>query len=126
MEHRTETTKAVDPPSSAAPGPLRRYLTALAGSDEAAQILNHIRFYLYRAGLPGERELAQEIFQEMVATALAAEQRYDPNRSAKAWLLGIAIHLIQRRRAHDFRRIKNEMQASDLAFSYQRDGGGEG
>jgi len=98
--------------------PLRHALAALAEGDEGAQMLNTIRFYLYRAGLAGERELALEIFHETVATALAAEHRYDPTRSARAWLLGIAAHIIQRRRSHDFRQSKNEMQASDLAISY--------
>jgi RNA polymerase sigma factor (sigma-70 family) len=147
MEHRREATKLIDLPSgSSAPveyhagasgvnsnshsdmsgmnkiSPLRRELAALAEGDGAAQMLHHIRFYLYKAGLGGDRELALELFHESVAAALASEQSYDANRSAKAWLLGIAAHMVQRRRALYFRQKKHETQASDLASAHQLDG----
>jgi len=118
MEHRTQTTDPVDLPAGTREteeSPLRCYLAALAECGDGAQILSHIRYYLYKAGLAGECELALEVFHETVVAALASEKSYDPSRSAKAWLLGIAAHIVQRRRARYFRQKKHEMQASDLA-----------
>jgi RNA polymerase sigma-70 factor, ECF subfamily len=100
--------------------PLRRYLATLEQGNEGARLLRHIRVYLYKAGLgddlPG-RDHSLEVLQEAVMEALAAEKRFDPERNPKAWLWGIVIKVVLRRREKLFRRNKYERVASDLTAS---------
>jgi RNA polymerase sigma-70 factor (ECF subfamily) len=100
--------------------PLRRYLATLEQGDEGVRLLRHIRVYLHKAwlgnDLPG-RDHAIEVMQEAVMEALAAEKRFDPERSPKAWLWGIAIKVVLRHRERLFHQNKHERVASDLASS---------
>jgi RNA polymerase sigma-70 factor (ECF subfamily) len=100
--------------------PLRRYLATLEQGDEGARLLRHIRVYLHKAGLgnalPG-RDSTLEVLQEAVMEALAAEKRFDPERSPKAWLLGIVVNVVLRHREKLFRQNKHERVASDLTSS---------
>jgi RNA polymerase sigma-70 factor (ECF subfamily) len=98
--------------------PLRRYLAALDQSAESQQLLSHIRLYVRKAGIEGElsaREIALEVFHEVVVEALRHEERFDPERSPKPWLLGIAANLVKRRQEKLFRLHKQETVISDLA-----------
>lgn len=100
--------------------PLRRYLATLEQGGEGVQLIRQIRVYLYKAGLENTlsgRDHAAEILQEAVIEALAAEERFDPARSPKAWLLGIVAKVILRHRERLFRQNKHEIVASDLAAS---------
>ena len=52
---------------------------------------------------PEVREIASEILQEAVAEALKHAGRFDPTRSATAWVRGIAAHRLMTRRRDEAR-----------------------
>jgi RNA polymerase sigma-70 factor (ECF subfamily) len=117
MQQRFEAANPIDL-QTAVETPLRHYLASLDQSGEGLQLLNHIRFFVRKAGLEGElsaRELAMEVFHEAVVEALRNEKRFDAERSPKLWLLGIAANVVKRRREKLFRQRKHETVAADLA-----------
>ncbi len=92
---------------------------------ESGALLSTLRTYLWRAGLAGRGEpldvAAQDLLNELIAEALAHEDRFDPTRPPRAWLLGIAANLIKRRQTDLARRDRREPLLRDLAAAMQDD-----
>jgi RNA polymerase sigma-70 factor (ECF subfamily) len=85
---------------------------------DTAQLLGGIRVYVHRAGLAQGYDIsavALEILQETAVEALAHADRFDPTRQPTAWLLGIALNLVRRRRASEWTRLRHEVSAVSLA-----------
>jgi RNA polymerase sigma-70 factor (ECF subfamily) len=83
----------------------RRHATAVLG-------------YLRRR--TGDVETAADLTAEAFAQALMAAERFDPARGpARAWLFGIANHVLSahRRRGHAERRARRRLCISELGFA---------
>jgi RNA polymerase sigma factor (sigma-70 family) len=92
---------------------LRRFI-----EQQADQILPTLRFYVLRAGLARgaqAMQLAVELLDEMTLAALQGAERFQAERGAHAWLLGIAANLIRRKQAALARLERREPLAGDLA-----------
>lgn len=94
-----------------------RHLSAFitAESDALCRIL---RSYVIRFGLAEVAEaeaVAHDLLNDVVVEALAHADRFDPQRSAQAWLLGIAANLIRRGREERSRRDQHEGFILDMA-----------
>jgi len=80
----------------------KQQLLSQAVQQEWQAIQNTIQLYLTRAiklsgGKLGDTEtVAKEIFHETVEEAFKMASKFDPNRLARPWLLGIAAKKIQR------------------------------
>ncbi|HLX41596.1 MAG TPA: sigma-70 family RNA polymerase sigma factor [Ktedonobacteraceae bacterium] len=61
---------------------------------------------------------ALEILQETVIEALHHADRYDPSRRIMAWLLGIALNVIRRKKAETLKRRQRELSFSQLTRLY--------
>jgi RNA polymerase sigma factor (sigma-70 family) len=86
--------------------------------EQAGEILPTLRFYVLRAGLAqgGQAmQLASELLDELTVAALEGAERFQPERGARAWLLGIAANLIRRKQAALARLERREPLAGDLA-----------
>ena len=81
------------------------------------ELLRGIGFYLWRFGTIADREgiteRAKEVLQETVATALGILDRYDPSRSAKLWLLNVAVIVIKRRTRQQRREHRRLILVAD-------------
>lgn len=89
-------------------------------AEQAGEILPTLRFYVLRAGLAqgGQAvQLALELLDELTVTALQSASRFQPERGARAWLLGIAANLIRRKQAALARLERREPLAADLALA---------
>lgn len=70
--------------------------------ENAGPLLGSIRAYVVRMGLAsGEaaHEIADEVLQETVVEALAHAENYQATSHPMAWLRGIALNVIRRKRA---------------------------
>jgi RNA polymerase sigma-70 factor (ECF subfamily) len=85
---------------------LRQFIEA-----ESDVLTRTLGFYLSRAGLTLS---ASELLSEVVVEALRHEDRFNPTRQPRAWLLGIAVNLIRRKQAELARLDKREPLARDL------------
>lgn len=85
---------------------LRQFIEA-----EAQVLTRTLGFYLSRAGLTIS---ASELLSEVVVEALKHEDRFNPARQPRAWLLGIAVNLIRRKQAELARLDRREPLAHDL------------
>lgn len=68
----------------------------------------------------GDVEIAADLTAETFATALVAAEHFDPARgSARAWLFGIANHVLSahRRRGHAERRVRRRLGMGELGFA---------
>lgn len=79
--------------------------------DEAHVLTRTLGFYLRRAGLTVS---ASELLNEVVVEALAHEDRFNPSRQPRAWLLGIAANLIRRKQTELAKLDRREPLARDL------------
>ncbi len=79
--------------------------------DESHVLTRTLGFYLNRAGL---RVSASELLNEVVVEALTHEDRFNPSRQPRAWLLGIAANLIRRKQVEIARLDRREPLARDL------------
>ncbi len=83
--------------------------------DNTGALLAVIRSYTLRLGLaqgaPADDAptLALDILQEVAVEALDHADRFDPARQPMAWLLGIALNVIRRRRAARALRQRREL-----------------
>jgi RNA polymerase sigma factor (sigma-70 family) len=65
-------------------------------------LLGAIRLYVYRSGLAqgiAVPATAADVLQDVVVEALSHADRFDPERQPLAWLLGIAVNIVRRRKA---------------------------
>lgn len=79
--------------------------------DESPVLTRTLGYYLNRAGLTVS---ASELLNEVVVEALQHEDRFNPSRQPRAWLLGIAANLIRRKQAELARLNRREPLARDL------------
>ena len=79
--------------------------------DETDALTRTLGFYLSRAGLTIS---ASELLSEVVVEALKHEDRFNPARQPRAWLLGLAANLIRRKQAELARLNRREPLARDL------------
>lgn len=89
---------------------LRQFL-----QSETDGLARTLRLYAWRAGLPADESSVGELLNETVVEALAHAERFDINRSPRAWLLGIAANLVRRRSAAVARLNAREPLAADLS-----------
>lgn len=85
----------------------RRQVLVEAIERHWLDLLRGIQVYVFRFGLARDRasidDLASEVLQDTVVTALDRYENYDPDRPTRPWLLGIAInHLRHRIRGRDY------------------------
>jgi len=81
------------------------------------RLFGSIRVYVSKTDLCRPQdipEVAEEILSEVVVEAFRHADRFDPTRSAHAWLLGFAANVIKRRLEKKGIRYKHERTVSDL------------
>lgn len=85
---------------------------------ESSALAGTLRYYLFRAGLANRGQsldaAAGELLNEVIAEALAHEQRFRADGQPRAWLLGIAANIIKRRQVELQRRNRREPLIRDL------------
>lgn len=84
-----------------------------------APLLGTIRTYVQRMDLAsGEyvHGVALEVMQEVVIEALGHADRFDASRQPMAWLLGIAINMIRRKKVEEAKRDRRELSLSRLSM----------
>jgi len=99
--------------------------------DNGPIIIRTLRVFVFKAGLAkgdAVREIADEVLQETTVEALKAAHRFDNSRQPRAWLLGIAVNIIKRKRAKEAIKRRTEVAVQDvplgnemLASSHQSD-----
>ena len=91
-------------------------------ANNVATLLGILRSYVQRMGLARGEEVAAvavEVLQEVVIEALDHADRFDPTGQPMAWLLGIAMNVIKRKKAEFARRSQRELSMSDLSLAQQ-------
>lgn len=81
-------------------------------------LLGSIKLYARRMGLISEadgRNLAIDILQETVVEALAHADSFTATRQPTAWLLGIALNVIRRKKVEQRKRAYREILLGHLA-----------
>ena len=81
--------------------PARQILIAFVQTN-LVPLLGAIRLYVYRSGLAqgtAVPAVAADVLQDVVVEALSHADRFDPERQPMAWLLGIAVNIVRRRKA---------------------------
>jgi RNA polymerase sigma factor (sigma-70 family) len=91
-------------------------------TDNVASLLGILRSYVKRMGLASGEEVpaaAVEVLQEVVLEALDHADRFNPTGQPMAWLLGIAINVIKRKKAELAKRSQRELSMSDLSLKQE-------
>ena len=91
-------------------------------TDNVASLLGILRSYVKRMGLARGEEVpaaAVEVLQEVVLEALDHADRFNPAGQPMAWLLGIAINVIKRKKAELVKRSQRELSMSDLSLKQE-------
>ncbi len=91
-------------------------------TDNVASLLGILRSYVKRMGLARGEEVpaaAVEVLQEVVLEALDHADRFNPTGQPMAWLLGIAINVIKRKKAELVKRSQRELSMSDLSLKQE-------
>lgn len=86
--------------------------------EHTATLLGTLRLYVSRSGVASGAEVpvvALELLQETVVEALVHADRYPVETQPMAWLLGIAINLIKRRKGAQARLVQREVLLGHLA-----------
>ena len=86
-------------------------------ADNTGPLLSNVRTYVQRMGLARGHEVANmavEVLQEVVVEALDHAERFDPTRQAMAWLLGITLNIIKRKKVELAKRQQRELSAATL------------
>jgi|SRR5579859_582182 len=90
--------------------------------QDASVLLISIRAFIRRSGFVGSEEevagTALEVLSETVVEALNHAERFDPSRSPKAWLLGIALNLIKRKRSKGWKPSLRETPISQMELDH--------
>jgi RNA polymerase sigma-70 factor (ECF subfamily) len=89
-------------------------------TDNVATLLGILRSYVQRMGLARGEEVAAvavEVLQEVVIEALDHADRFDSAGQPMAWLLGIAINVIKRKKAELMRRSQRELSISEISLA---------
>jgi RNA polymerase sigma factor (sigma-70 family) len=88
-------------------------------TDNVASLLGILRSYVRRMGLARGEEVpavAVEVLQEVVIEALDHADRFNPMGQPMAWLLGIAINVIKRKKAELAKRSQRELSIGELSL----------
>ncbi len=94
-------------------------------SEHTAPLLGTLRTYVLRLGLATGEEgavVAMEVLQETAVEALSHADRFDATRQPMAWLLGIAVNVIQRKKVEKAKRAGRELLLSRLSANYPEAG----
>lgn len=89
--------------------------------DNISLLLGTIRSYVLRMGLAAGDQaagVALEILQETATEALAHAERFNVQYRPMAWLLGIAMNMIRRRKVEEAKRARREELLGHLARRY--------
>src|SRR5512142_1414736 len=78
---------------------INRYRLRQFLETESIDLARILRVYAWRAGLPADENAVGDLLDQTVVEALHHAERYDPTRSPRAWLLGIAANLVRREQA---------------------------
>ncbi|MEO8972795.1 MAG: sigma factor, partial [Ktedonobacteraceae bacterium] len=90
-------------------------------SEHTPHLLGTLRTYVQRLGLAMGEEVAivaLEVMQETVVEALSHAERFDDTRQPMAWLLGIAVNVIQRKKVQKAKRAGRELLLGSLSARY--------
>ncbi len=89
--------------------------------DNIQPLLGTLRAYVQRFGLASGAEVydvALEVLQDTVIEALDSADRFISAKSPMAWLLGIAINVIKRKKVEKAKRYQRELLFSHLSERY--------
>lgn len=89
--------------------------------NEAEPFMVILRAYVRKANLVSDNDdelqnVALEVLNEVYIEALKTVTHFDPTRSLKAWLLGIAQNLVRRKREELIKRQRREITISELEY----------
>lgn len=88
--------------------------------DQTAMLLRSLHLYVIRAGLASGEQVqavALDILQETVVEALAHAERFHVGSEPLAWILGIAVNLMKRRKRAVLQQKRREVSLHDLGRS---------
>jgi RNA polymerase sigma-70 factor (ECF subfamily) len=91
-------------------------------TDNVASLLGILRSYVRRMGLARGEEVpavAVEVLQEVVIEALDHADRFNPTGQPMAWLLGIAINVIRRKKVELAKRTQRELSIGELSLAQE-------
>lgn len=89
--------------------------------QNAEILLINIALYIKKMGLESrgeQRGMAREILQETIVQALEHADRFVPTRRPLAWLLGISINVIKRKKVEQAKHAQREISFSRLAVKH--------
>jgi RNA polymerase sigma factor (sigma-70 family) len=87
-------------------------------TEHTAPLLGTLRSYVQRMGLATGDEVptvALEVLQEAVVEALNYAERFNPSGQPMAWLLGISVNVIKRKKAELAKRARRETSIAALS-----------
>ena len=90
-------------------------------TDNVASLLGILRSYVKRMGLASGEEVpaaAAEVLQEVVLEALDHAERFNPSGQPMAWLLGIAINVIKRKKVELAKRSQRELSIGEISSGH--------
>ena len=89
--------------------------------DNMQPLLGTLHAYVQRFGLASGKAVqgvALEVLQETVVEALAHSDRFITTGSPMAWLLGIAVNVIRRKKVEEAKRYRRELLFYRLTEHY--------
>jgi RNA polymerase sigma factor (sigma-70 family) len=87
-------------------------------AENTAPLLGTLRSYVQRMGLASGDDVAPvavEVLQETVVEALGHAERFDPTRQPMAWLLGIALNVMKRKKVERAKRSQRELSITHFS-----------
>lgn len=96
-----------------------RYRLLVFIADHTPSLYGTIRSYVVRLGVVTDSNIgtsALEVMQEMVVEALSHAHNFDSTRQPMAWLLGIALNVLRRKRSQEARRYQREVSLDSLSL----------
>jgi RNA polymerase sigma factor (sigma-70 family) len=87
-------------------------------TENTAPLLGTLRSYVQRMGLAGGAEVpavALEVLQEAVVEALNHADRFNSTGQPMAWMLGISVNVIKRKKAELAKRAQRETSIAMLS-----------
>ena len=91
-------------------------------TDNVASLLGILRSYVQRMGLARGEEVsavAVEVLQEVVIEALDHADRFNPTGQPMAWLLGIAINVIKRKKVELAKHSQRELSIGEISLAQE-------
>jgi RNA polymerase sigma-70 factor (ECF subfamily) len=91
-------------------------------TDNVASLLGILRSYVQRMGLARGEEVsavAVEVLQDVVIEALDHADRFNPTGQPMAWLLGIAINVIKRKKVELAKHSQRELSIGEISLAQE-------